>query len=960
MGIEQAYIVQFCNSYAPFSFHLRSYRHIMAPCMHMRARDPARGVTDLFRSARDRATESFLKKRIALTDETVLADPSDISPISIVDEMKASYLDYAMSVIVARALPDVRDGLKPVHRRILFSAQESGFVYNRPYRKSARLVGEVMGKYHPHGDSSIYDALARMTQDWSMRVPLIDGQGNFGSMDPDPPAAMRYTEARLAKVATALLDDLDKDTVDFTPNYDASESEPQVLPARFPNLLVNGAGGIAVGMATNIPPHNLGEVLRACLAYIDNPDITTDELIQIVPGPDFPTAPLILGQSGARSAYHTGRGSIMMRSRHVVEEGRGDRQSIVLTAIPYQVGKNGLVEKIAEAAKDKRIEGISDIRDESSREGVRIVMDLKRDATPDVVLNQLWRNTPAQSSFPANMLAIRGGRPELLGLREIIEAFVKFREEVITRRTKLELNKARDRAHILLGLVVAVSNLDEMVKIIRGSTSPAEAREKLLAREWPIGEIAPYLRLVEAIETDVHGDVYKLSDIQVRAILDLRLHRLTALGRDEIGKELAELAEAIAEYLAILGDRVKLYAVMREELEAVEREFATPRLSEITAAADGIEDEDLIEREEMVVTVTVQGYIKRTPLESFRAQARGGKGRSGMATKDEDAVTEMFVTSTHTPVLFFSTAGKVYRMKVWRLPEGGPATRGRPMVNLLPLGPGETIRTVLPLPEDEDSWKELHVMFATANGTVRRNSMDAFANIPSNGKLAMRFDEGSDDRLIGVALLTEEDDVLLATRQGKAIRFAATDVREFQSRTSTGVRGMTLKADDEVISLSILKGFDATPDERDAYLRAAPWKDNDAESTLPTERAAQFAAAEQFILTVCTNGYGKLSSAYDYRRTGRGGQGITNIDNIARNGRVVASFSATQANQLMLVTDQAKLIRMGLDSLRVISRNSAGVRLFNVADNEHVVSAAKIEEAEEVEAPEAGSGMGEA
>jgi DNA gyrase subunit A len=898
-----------------------------------------------------------------LTDETALADPSDISPISIVEEMKTSYLDYAMSVIVARALPDVRDGLKPVHRRILFSAQESGFVYNRPYRKSARLVGEVMGKYHPHGDSSIYDALARMTQDWSMRVPLIDGQGNFGSMDPDPPAAMRYTEARLAKVATALLDDLDKDTVDFTPNYDASESEPQVLPARFPNLLVNGAGGIAVGMATNIPPHNLGEVLRACLAYIDNPGITTDELIQIVPGPDFPTAPLILGQSGARSAYHTGRGSIMMRSRHVVEEGRGDRQSIVLTAIPYQVGKNGLVEKIAEAAKDKRIEGISDIRDESSREGVRIVMDLKRDATPEVVLNQLWRNTPAQSSFPANMLAIRGGRPELLGLRDIIEAFVRFREEVITRRTKFELNKARDRAHILLGLVVAVSNLDEMVKIIRGSSSPAEAREKLLAREWPIGEVAPYLRLVEAIETEISGDIYKLSDIQVRAILDLRLHRLTALGRDEIGKELAELAEAIAEYLAILGDRVKLYAVMREEFEAIEREFATPRLSEIAAAADGIDDEDLIEREEMVVTVTVQGYIKRTPLESFRAQARGGKGRSGMATKDEDAVTELFVTSTHTPVLFFSTAGKVYRMKVWRLPEGGPATRGRPMVNLLPLGPGETIQTVLPLPEDEESWKDLHVMFATATGTVRRNSMDAFANVPSNGKLAMRFDEGSEDRLIGVALLTEEDDVLLATRQGKAIRFAATDVREFQSRTATGVRGMTLKDDDEVISLSILKGFDATPDEREAYLRAAAWKGNEAESTLPAERAAEFAAAEQFILTVCTNGYGKLSSAYDYRRTGRGGQGITNIDNIARNGRVVASFSATQGDQLMLVTDQAKLIRMGLDSLRVIGRNSAGVRLFNVADNEHVVSAAKIEESEEGEttdASEAGSGNGEA
>ena len=894
-----------------------------------------------------------------MTDETLLADPSDISPINIVDEMKTSYLDYAMSVIVSRALPDVRDGLKPVHRRILFGAHESGFHHNKPYRKSARLVGDVMGKYHPHGDSSIYDALARMTQDWSMRVPLIDGQGNFGSMDPDSPAAMRYTEARLAKVTTALLDDLDKDTVDFTPNYDASESEPQVLPARFPNLLVNGAGGIAVGMATNIPPHNLGEVIRACLAYIDNPGISIDELIEIVPAPDFPTGALILGQSGARSAYHTGRGSVIMRSRHEVEEGRGDRRSIVLTEIPYQTGKNGLVEKIAEAAKDKRIEGVSDIRDESSREGVRIVIDLKRDATPEVVLNQLWRHTPAQSSFPANMLAIRGGRPELLNLRDIIEAFVKFREEVITRRTKYELNKARERAHILLGLVIAVTNLDEVVRIIRGANSPADAREKLLARQWPIGEIISYIRLVEAIETEVEGEVYTLSDVQVRAILDLRLHRLTALGRDEIGNELAQLAENITEYLAILADRAKLYAVMRAEFEAIESEFATPRRSTIAPAADGIDDEDLIEREEMVVTVTVQGYIKRTPLDSFRAQARGGKGRAGMATKDEDAITELFVTSTHTPVLFFSTHGKVYRLKVWRLPEGGPATRGRPMVNLLPLAEGETIRTVLPLPEDEESWKDLHVMFATANGTVRRNSMDAFANVPSNGKIAMRFDEGSDDRLVGVRLLTESDDVLLATRQGKAIRFAATEVREFQSRTSVGVRGMMLKDDDEVISLSILGGFAATTEERDEYLRAAPWKENENPPSLSTERMQQFQLAEQFILTVCANGYGKLSSAYEYRRTGRGGQGITNIDNIARNGPVVGSFPVIHDDHLMLVTDQAKLIRMGLSSMRVIGRNSAGVRLFNVADNEHVVSAARIEDSGD-DADDASEGATEA
>jgi DNA gyrase subunit A len=898
-----------------------------------------------------------------LTDETLLADPSDITPISIVDEMKTSYLDYAMSVIVARALPDVRDGLKPVHRRILYAAQEGGYVAGRAYRKSARLVGDVMGKYHPHGDSSIYDAMARMAQDWAMRVPLIDGQGNFGSMDPDPPAAMRYTEARLARVASALLDDIDKDTVDFQDNYDGSESEPTVLPARFPNLLVNGAGGIAVGMATNIPPHNLGEVIDACLAYIEGmlgkrEAVTTEELIEIVPGPDFPTGAIILGRSGCRSAYQTGRGSIMVRSRHIFEQ-RGERRSIVLTEIPYQQGKNALVEKIAEAAKEKRIEGVSDIRDESSREGVRIVIDLKRDATPEVVLNQLWRNTPAQSSFPANMLAIRGGRPELLNLRDIIEAFVRFREEVITRRSKFELAKARERAHILLGLVIAVTNLDEVVRIIRGSSSPAAAREALLAREWPISEIASYIRLVEAVETEITGDSYRLSDAQVRAILDLRLHRLTALGRDEIGDELAKLAESIAELLEILGDRAKLYEVVVEELTAVRDQYATPRRTEIAAAADGIEDEDLIEREDMVVTVTVQGYIKRTSLDTFRAQNRGGKGRAGMATKEEDAVTELFVTSTHTPVLFFSTLGKVYRMKVWRLPEGGPATRGRPMINLLPLADGETISTVLPLPEDENEWGKLHVMFATCKGNVRRNSMDAFTNVPSNGKIAMKFEgEDADDRLIGVALLDEGDDVLLATRQGKAIRFAADDVREFQSRNSTGVRGMRLGDGDEVISLSILHRVGTTSEEREAYLRFAPWKaEKEGEPDLPADRFEELKAREQFILTICSNGYGKLSSAYEYRRTGRGGQGITNIDNIGRNGPVVASFPASKGHQLMLVTDQAKMIRMSLGDLRVIGRGSAGVRLFNVADNEHVVSAARIEESEEEAEMNLGDGV---
>jgi len=889
----------------------------------------------------------------------------DIAPISIVEEMKTSYLDYAMSVIVSRALPDVRDGLKPVHRRILFACQEAGYVAGRPYRKSSRIVGDVMGKYHPHGDAAIYDALARMTQSWSMRVPLIDGQGNFGSMDPDPPAAMRYTEARLAKVANFLLGDIDRDTVDFQPNYDASEREPQVLPARFPNLLVNGAGGIAVGMATNIPPHNLGEVLAACRAYIDDPAVTSEALMEHVKGPDFPTGGLILGQSGIRSAYTTGRGSVLMRSRAHVEEGRGDRRSIVLTEIPYQVGKSGLVEKIAEAAKDKRIEGVSDIRDESNREGVRIVIDLRRDATPEVVLNQLWRHTPAQSSFPANMLAIRGGRPETLTLRDIIESFVRFREEVITRRSKFELLKARERAHILLGLVVAVTNLDEVVKLIRGSKTPAEAREKLLERDWPMEEIRPYIALVEAVEPQKRDKSYRLSDAQVKAILELRLHRLTALGRDEIGNELEGLAKNIGELLEILANRARLYEVMREEFDEVETEFATPRVTELAPAADGIEDEDLIEREDMVITVTMEGYIKRTPLAVFREQKRGGKGRAGMATKEEDAVTNLFVTSTHNPVLFFSNLGRVYRLKVWKLPEGGPNTKGRPMVNLLPLAEGETISTVLPLPEDETEWGGLHIMFATAHGTVRRNSMAAFTNIPTAGKIAMRFgtgavedaetedtDEQADptDRLIGVSLLTEDDDVLLATRKGKAIRFRATDVREFQSRTSTGVRGIRLLEDDLVISMSILHRVGTEQEEREAYLRFAPWKgEKDGECPLKPERLAELAEKEQFILTVTENGYGKRSSAYEYRRTNRGGQGITNIDTSARNGCVVASFPALPGEQLMLVTDQGKMIRTTVGDIRIAGRNTMGVTIFRVGEGEHVVSVAKIEESEEEE-----------
>jgi DNA gyrase subunit A len=877
---------------------------------------------------------------------------SDIAPINLVEEMRASYLDYAMSVIVSRALPDVRDGLKPVHRRILFGSHENGFTSNKPYRKSARIVGDVMGKYHPHGDSAIYDALARMAQDWSMRLTLIDGQGNFGSMDPDPPAAMRYTEARLSKAAETLLDDLDKDTVDFVPNYDGQEREPSVLPARFPNLLVNGAGGIAVGMATNIAPHNLGEVVNACLAYLDDRAVSSETLMEHVPAPDFPTGGLILRTGGIASAMTTGRGSILVRSRHEIEERRGSGQQIVLTEIPYQVGKAGLVEKIAEAVKDKRIEGVSDLRDESNREGVRIVLELKRDAVPEVVLNQLWRYTPAQSSFAVNMLALRGGRPEQLSLRDVIEAFVGFREEVIGRRSRFLLAKARDRAHLLLGLVIAVSNLDEVVAIIRGSSTPAEAREALMARAWPVAEIAPYLKLVDDAELEQEGEdltagSYRLSELQVRAILDLRLHRLTALGRDEIGEELKELAATIADLLDILSSRARLVEVLRGELIEVRDQFATPRRSEIVQA-DDVDDEDLIAREDMVVTVTHSGWIKRVSLDSYRAQKRGGKGRQGMATKEEDVITELFVAMTHAPVLFFSTFGKVYRMKVWKLPEGTPQSKGRAMANLLPLEPGETIATVLPLPEDEAEWSRLHVMFATARGIVRRNSMDAFANVPSNGKIAMRFDDGSEDRLIGVALCHESEDILLAARSGKAVRFEVTAVREFQSRTATGVRGMDLEDGDEVISLSVLRRVGTTTEEREAYLRSASWKGDPAPlDGLSPERFAQMAAAEQFILTITANGYGKRSSAYEYRRTNRGGKGIVNIDTSERNGLVVASFPVEPTEQLMLVTDQGKLIRTVVNTIRIAGRATQGVTLFKVADDEHVVSAARIRESDD-------------
>ncbi len=869
-----------------------------------------------------------------------------IASIGLVEEMRASYLDYAMSVIVARALPDLRDGLKPVHRRILFSAHENGFTHDRPYRKSARIVGDVIGKYHPHGDAAIYDALARMAQDWSMRVTLIDGQGNFGSMDPDPPAAMRYTEARLSRAAAELLEDLDRDTVDFVPNYDGQELEPSVLPARFPNLLVNGANGIAVGMATNIPPHNPGEVIDACLAMLDDRSLSSEALMAHVPGPDFPTGGLILRTAGLVQAMTTGRGSILVRARHAIEEA-GALTRVVLTEIPFQQGKSALVEKIAEAMKDGRIEGVADLRDESSREGVRVVLDLKRDAVPEVVLNQLWRHTPAQGSFAANMLALANGRPSQLTLADAIAGFLAFREEVVLRRSRFELAKARERAHVLIGLVVAVANLDAVVATIRASASPAEARAALLARSWEAVQIRPFLALVEASEGPAPAEGYRLSETQVRAILDLRLHRLTALGRDEIGQELEALAARIADLLAILGSRARLEAVIREELLEVKMRLASPRRSEIVVA-DEVDDEDLIAREKMVVTVTHSGWIKRVSLDTYRAQRRGGKGRAAMATKEEDVVTELFVAGTHAPVLFFSSRGKVYRLKVWKLPEGTPQSKGRAMANILPLQQGETIAAVLPLPEDEAEWAGLSVMFATARGLVRRNGMEAFASVPANGKIAIRFDEGEDDRLVGVALCRASEDVLLATRRGKALRFEVGAVRQFQSRTSTGVRGMELEPGDEVISLSVLGRLGTTTEERERYLRAAPWKaDPQPLEGLSPERFAQMAAHEQFILTVTANGYGKRSSSYEYRRTNRGGKGIVNIETSDRNGLVVASFPVAAGEQLMLVTDQGKLIRMGVDEIRIAGRATQGVTLFRVAEGEHVVSAARIRETED-------------
>jgi DNA gyrase subunit A len=881
--------------------------------------------------------------------------------------MQRSYLDYAMSVIVSRALPDVRDGLKPVHRRIIYSMHENGYEYNRPYRKSARIVGDVMGKYHPHGDAAIYDAMVRMAQGFSMRLPLIDGQGNFGSMDGDRAAAMRYTEARLAKAAHSLISDIDKDTVDFNPNYDESEREPVVLPAQFPNLLVNGAGGIAVGMATNIPPHNLGEVIDACCAYVDDPSISIEEMIEkYMPAPDFPTGGIILGRNGIKSAFHTGRGSVVIRGKVGIEEIRKDREAIIITEVPYQVNKARMVEIIAECARDKKIEGIADLRDESDRTGVRVVVEIRRDAMAEVVLNQLYRYTPLQVSFGVNMLALHGGRPTLMNLKEMIAAFVEFREEVIRRRTVFLLMKARERGHILAGLAVAVANLDPVIELIRKAKDPTAAREQLMAKDWPAKDIEPLIQLLDEPGRGVVDGTYRLSDAQARAILDLRLNRLTGLERDKIADDLREIGKEIEGYLEILGSREKLMGILRQELVDLKAEFNTPRRTQIEDQEFEADIEDLIQREDMVVTVTNTGYMKRVPVSTYRAQRRGGKGRTGMSTREEDFVSEIFVANTHTPVLFFSSIGMVYKLKVYKLPLGTPQSRGKAMINLLPLKDGETITTLMPLPEDEASWSQLFVMFATSSGDVRRNQLSDFVNVMTNGKIAMKLEES--DRLIGVQVCREDQDVLLAASGGKCIRFPVTDVRVFAGRSSTGVRGIKLAKGDRVISMSMLRHVDFDTEERDAYLRLAAFRRRQENgngdegeavpaeapvTTLTEQRIIELSAAEEFILSVTENGFGKRSSAYDYRIAGRGGQGIANIETSERNGPVVGSFAVEHGDDIMMVSDGGQLIRCGVGDIRIAGRNTQGVTLFSLGENERVVSVTRLAEESETASDEA-------
>ncbi|WP_425592888.1 DNA gyrase subunit A [Epibacterium ulvae] len=885
--------------------------------------------------------------------------------VSIETEMRNSYLDYAMSVIVSRAIPDLRDGLKPVHRRILYAMHETGNTHEKTYRKSARPVGDVMGKYHPHGDGAIYDALVRMAQDFSMSLPLLDGQGNFGSMDGDNPAAMRYTEVRMDKPSAFMLADIDKDTVDFQDNYDGKDKEPTVLPARFPNMLVNGAGGIAVGMATNIPPHNLGEVVDATLALIDEPDLTSEQLIEYVPGPDFPTGATMLGRSGARKAYLEGRGSVIIRAKTRVEEIRKDRYAIVVDEIPYQVNKASMIEKIAEQVREKRIEGVAHVQDESDRNGVRVVVELKRDATPEVVLNQLYRFTPMQTSFGCNMLALNGGRPEQLTLRRFLTSFIDFREDVVARRTAYLLRKARERSHILCGLAVAVSNVDEVVATIRASADAAEARQKLMERRWPAADIASYIRLIDDPTHTMNDDgTYNLSETQARAILELRLQRLTQIGVKEVTDELEELARKIKEYLEILSSRERIMGIIADELREVKENFAVPRRTEIVDWAGDMDDEDLIEREDMVVTVTSGGYIKRTPLADFRQQKRGGKGLSGMQTKEEDVVTTLFVANTHTQLLFFTTDGMVYKLKTWRLPQSGRTGKGKAIVNILPIPTGVSIAAIMPVDRDEKEWADLQIMFATSAGTVRRNRLSDFTNVKSNGKIAMKFeDDNVDTKLINARICSEDDDVMLVTNSGRAIRFPSTEVRVFNSRNSVGVRGVKLNDGDEVVSMSVIRHSKYTPEQRTAYLKMrramAGLTDDDAsdeeaveDPNFSTELYAEMSAAENLILTITTGGAGKLSSSHDYPVRGRGGMGVTAMDKAMRGGALVASFPVEMGDQIMLATSKGQSIRVPVEGISFRSRSAGGVRVFNTGAGEEVVSVAWIAEQNDEETEE--------
>ncbi|WP_298918467.1 DNA gyrase subunit A [uncultured Roseobacter sp.] len=890
--------------------------------------------------------------------------------VSIEHEMRTSYLDYAMSVIVSRAIPDLRDGLKPVHRRILFAMHETGNTHDKSYRKSARPVGDVMGQYHPHGDSAIYDALVRMAQDFSMSLPLLDGQGNFGSMDGDNPAAMRYTEVRMDKPAAYLLADIDKDTVDFQDNYDGKQQEPTVLPARFPNMLVNGAGGIAVGMATNIPPHNLGEVVNATLALIEEPDLTSEQLIEYVPGPDFPTGGIMLGRSGARKAYLDGRGSVIIRAKTRVEEVRKDRWAIIVDEIPYQVNKATMIEKIAEQVREKKIEGISHVQDESDRNGVRVVVELKRDATAEVVMNQLYRFTPMQTYFGCNMLALNGGRPEQLTLRKFLTYFIDFREDVVARRTAYLLRKARERSHILCGLAVAVTNIDEVVASIRASADAAEARQKLMTRRWPAQDILPYIALIDDPTHTANDDgTYNLSEAQARAILELRLQRLTQIGVKEVTDELEELAGKIKEYLEILGSRDRIMGIIADELREVRDLFAVPRRTEIVDWSGDMEDEDLIAREDMVVTVTSGGYIKRTPLADFRSQRRGGKGLAGMQTKEEDVVTTLFVANTHTQLLFFTTDGMAYKLKTWRLPQGGRTSKGKAIVNILPIPPGVSVAAILPIDRDEKDWSELQIVFATSAGTVRRNALSDFTNVKSNGKIAMKFeDEHAQTTLINARIASPDDDVMLVTASGRAIRFPSSDVRVFNSRSSVGVRGVRLTGHDKVVSMSVIRHFNASPDERAAYLKMrramagladdADMTDDestDANATISQQRYAEMSAAENLILTLTSKGTGKLSSSHDYPVRGRGGMGVQAMDKGMRGGALVASFPVEMDDQIMLATSKGQSIRVPVEGISFRSRSAGGVKVFDTGKGEEVVSVAWIADQGE---PEAGDTEG--